>query len=286
MKINQLLRVKRTFSFEVFPPKEDSPIEPIRETLEHLYKFKPDFISCTYGAGGTNKGRNLEVCKAIKDSGNEALSHFTCIGSNREEILEYMKSYRGIGIENVLALRGDIPKGWESARSDFSHANDLLAFLTQNSPDICFGAAGYPEKHLTAPSFGSDIEFLRAKQSSGASFIVTQLCHDAETYGGFLERVRRAGINIPIIAGLMPILFREGTIRMTLSNGCSIPRELAEIIGKYEDNPSDFKKAGKEYTARQIGRFLDAGANGLHVYTMNKHEDIGEILINAGYEKY
>jgi methylenetetrahydrofolate reductase (NADPH) len=285
MRIDDLLKTKRTFSFEVFPPKSDKPIEPMLETLNELYKFKPDFISCTYGAGGSDKGRNLEVCKAIKDAGNEVASHFTCVGANSVEILETMRAYREIGIENVLALRGDIPKGWESARGDFAHASELLAFLTRNAPGICFGAAGYPEKHPSAPSFGSDTEFLRAKQASGAAFIVTQLCHDTDAYARFLARVRRAGVNLPIIAGLMPTLFREGTIRMTLSNGCSIPRELAEIIGKYADNPDDFKKAGKEYTVRQIGRFLDVGANGLHIYSMNKHEDIAEILIGAGYER-
>jgi methylenetetrahydrofolate reductase (NADPH) len=285
MRIDNLLKTKRTFSFEVFPPKTDKPIEPALETLNELYRFNPDFISCTYGAGGSDKGRNLEVCKAIAESGNEVAPHFTCVGAASGEILAVLRTYREIGIENMLALRGDIPKGWENARGDFAHASELLGFLTRNAPDVCFGAAGYPEKHISAPSFGSDTEFLRAKQANGAAFIITQLCHDTDAYARFLERVRRAGVNLPIIAGLMPTLFKEGTIRATLSNGCSIPRELAEIIGKYGDDPADFKKAGKEYTVRQIGRFLDVGANGLHIYTMNRHEDIGEILINAGYEK-
>ncbi|MDR0424649.1 MAG: methylenetetrahydrofolate reductase [Clostridiales Family XIII bacterium] len=282
MKITELLSRKRTFSFEVFPPKDGQPLEPLLATLDELYRFGPDFISCTYGAGGTNKGRNVEICGSVINSGHTALSHFTCIGGSRADLMEVMDSYTEIGIENVLALRGDLPAGWEGTRGDFPHADGLLAFLKEKRPSLCIGVAAYPEKHIEAPSFGSDIGHLKSKQANGADFMTTQLCHDIDALDGFIERVRAAGVTMPIIAGLMPVLFREGTIRMTLSNGCSIPRGLAEIIGRYPDSPADFKKAGKEYTARQIERLANSGIDGLHIYSMNRHEDISDILAAAG----
>ncbi|MDR1135308.1 MAG: methylenetetrahydrofolate reductase [Clostridiales Family XIII bacterium] len=284
MKITEILSKKRSFSFEVFPPKDGQPLEPLLGVLNELYKFSPDFISCTYGAGGTNKGRNIEICDSVIKSGHTSLSHFTCIGGGREELIEVMDSYMAIGIENVLALRGDLPDGWSGTRGDFAHADELLAFIKEKRPSLCVGVAAYPEKHIQADSFESDIEYLKSKQTNGADFMTTQLCHDIDAFDRFLELVRGKGVKLPVIAGLMPVLFREGTIRMTLSNGCSVPRELSEIIGRYPDSPADFKKAGKEYTVRQIERFLNSGIDGLHIYSMNKHEDISEILIGAGFE--
>ncbi|MDR0569817.1 MAG: methylenetetrahydrofolate reductase [Clostridiales Family XIII bacterium] len=286
MKITDILKSKATLSFEVFPPKEGQPMEPLLEALRQLYRLRPDFISCTYGAGGTNKGRNMEICEAIIRDGHVPVSHFTCIGGTKEEIRDVMGGYVSIGIENVLALRGDLPAGWAGTGGDFAHADELLAFLERERPELCKGVAGYPEKHLQAASLEEDIGHLKSKQDKGAAFITTQICHDLEAFSRYLERIRRAGVTIPVVAGIMPVLYREGTIRMTLSNGCSIPRELAEIIGRHDGRPEDFKKAGKEYTARQIQRFKETGAAGLHIYTMNKHEDITEVLAMAGVYAY
>ncbi|MDR3296468.1 MAG: methylenetetrahydrofolate reductase [Clostridiales Family XIII bacterium] len=282
MKISEIFKNKMTFSFEVFPPKEDKPMEPLLDTLARLYRFEPDFISCTYGAGGTNKGRSIEVCEAVKKSGNEIMTHFTCIGNTREDIKKFIKEYIALGIENVLVMRGDFPEGWEGTRGDFAHADELLAFLRAEFPGLCMAAAGYPEKHVGAASFDEDIAHLRSKQDNGAQFIMTQLCHDVDAYEDYAERIYRAGVDLPVVAGVMPVLAKDPIIRMTVSNGCSIPAELAAIIGKYEKDPDGFKKAGKEYTVKQIHRFMAAGIGGLHIYALNKYEDVSDIVNASG----
>jgi len=282
MKISEILKKKMTLSFEVFPPKNEVPLDGIQETLSHLYKFKPDFISCTYGAGGSNKGRHVEVCSAVLKSGNVIMPHFTCIGNSRDNIKKSFEEYVAMGVENVLAMRGDLPAGWEGTRGDFSYADDLIGFIKAEVPQICIAAAAYPEKHVTAPSMEADIAHLRSKQDRGAEFIMTQLCHDAPAYERFLEKIRKAGITIPVIAGIMPVLARDPIIRMTVSNGCSIPAELAAILGKYQDNPESFTKAGIEYTVIQIHRYIAVGINGLHLYSLDKWEKLTEILKTAG----
>jgi methylenetetrahydrofolate reductase (NADPH) len=283
MCIAGLLEKKRTLSFEVFPPKDEVPMDGILETLSRLYAFKPDFISCTYGAGGTRRGRNREVCEAVKQSGVEIMPHFTCIGSTREEIRRFVKEYQDMGIENIMALRGDFPPLWEGTQGDFAHADELIGFLHAEFPRFCIAAAAYPEKHLSAPSAEEDIRHLRSKQDKGAAFVMTQLCHDVGAYERFVEHIRKAGLTIPVIAGIMPVLSREPVIRMALSNGCSIPAELAAILGKYENNPESFTKAGMEFTVNQIGRYIAAGVSGLHLYTLNKWKKLSEILKAAGF---
>jgi methylenetetrahydrofolate reductase (NADPH) len=285
MKISEALQKGTTLSFEIFPPKEDKPLEPLLDTLSHLYPFNPDFISCTYGAGGTNKGRSLEVAGAITQSGHVVLSHMTCVGSNREEIKKFVSDCVKQGTENILALRGDFPPGWEGTRGDFNHADELLKFLRGEFPELCFAAAGYPEKHVAAPSFENEIERLKSKQDKGAQFIITQLCHDVDALKTYTDRIRKSGVHIPVVAGLMPVLNRDVIIRITLNNGCSVPAELAAIIGRYDANKEDFKKAGIEYTVKQIRRFREAGIGGLHLYTMNKWEDIVEIVNASDIKK-
>jgi methylenetetrahydrofolate reductase (NADPH) len=282
MKIAELLKKKMTLSFEVFPPKDEVPMDGILETLSRLYKFKPDFISCTYGAGGSKRGRNLEVCEAVKKGGHEIMPHFTCIGNARDDIRQFIKDYLNMGIDNLLALRGDFPAGWEGTRGDFSYADDLIGFLSAEFPGLCISAAAYPEKHLSAPSIEADIAHLRAKQDKGAAFIMTQLCHDVPSFECFMEQIHRAGVHIPVVAGIMPVLNRDPIIRMTVSNGCSIPAELAAILGKYEKDTESFTKAGIEYTVKQIHRYIAAGINGLHLYSLNKWEKLTEILEAAG----
>jgi methylenetetrahydrofolate reductase (NADPH) len=282
MKITEMLKQKMTLSFEVFPPKDDVPMDGILETLSRLYRFRPDFISCTYGAGGGRRGRNLEVCELVAQSGRQVLPHFTCVGNTRDDVKQFVKAYAERGYENLLALRGDLPEGWEGTKGDFSHADELLGFLSAEFSGLCMGAAAYPEKHLNAPSMEADIARLRSKQDSGAQFFMTQLCHDVPAFERFMERIRAAGVHAPLIAGLMPVLNREGVIRMSLANGCSIPAELAAIMGKYEKDSDSFLKAGKEYTALQIRRFLDLGISGLHLYTMNRWAALTEILLAAG----
>lgn len=283
MKITDIMKKKMSFSFEVFPPKLDRPIEPLLETLDHLYSFDPDFISCTYGSGGTNVGRNMEICKAIQKSGKTIpVTHYTCIGNTKENISKELQTYLDMGVDNILALRGDFPKGWEETKGDFHYANELIEFIKLNFPEFSISIAGNPEKHIEARSLQEDIAHLRTKQDSGGDFIMTQLCYDLEQYERWVDKIRNAGISIPIDVGIMPVLSKDPTIRMTVSNGCSIPRELSEIIGKYGNNPEDFKKVGKEYTIKLIYDYINLGIDGLHIYSLNKWEDIADILNNAG----
>jgi methylenetetrahydrofolate reductase (NADPH) len=218
----------------------------------------------------------------VKESGHEIMTHFTCIGNTRADIFDYIKKCESFGIDNVLALRGDFPEGWEGTRGDFSHADELLAFFGEEFPNLCMAAAGYPEKHIAADSFETDIGYLKSKQDRGAALVITQLCYDVDAYERYAERVRKAGVSLPLVAGLMPVLFREPTINTTIFNGCSIPAELASIFGKYGDDPAGFKAAGKEYTMKLMERFLKTDIDGLHIYTMNKHEDVSEIVRASG----
>ncbi len=282
MKISELLKKQMTFSFEVFPPKKDKPMEPLTETLNELARFKPDYISCTYGAGGTNVGRSKETCKAIMDAGRNVMTHFTCIGSSREEATKKIGEYKEMGVDNVMALRGDLPEGWKDTQGYFLHADRLIAHIKDKFPDICIGAACYPEKHISAVSKEADIAHLRSKQDNGAEFFMTQLCYDAQEYERFREKLKKAGVTVPVIVGIMPVLFKDGLIRMTLSNGCSIPSDLADIIGKYGDDPDDFKKAGKEYTIKLMYKYMNMGIDGIHIYSLNKYKDLAEIINDSG----
>lgn len=281
-RISDILKEKMTFSFEVFPPKKDKPIEPLLETLDKLYMYEPDFISCTFGAGGTNVGRNMEVLNSIVESGHNAMAHYTCIGQSEQDVKDTVGKFEDMGIENMLALRGDFPKGWTGTKGDFAHADRLMRFIKKNFPDMTLSGACYVEGHIQARSLDADIAHLRSKQDNGAEFFTTQLNYDIEAYKRFMDRIRKAGITIPVIVGVMPVLYKDGVIRMTLSNGCSIPSELSKLIGKYGDKPEDFKKAGKEYTVNMIYQYMTEGIDGLHLYSLNKYKDLAEIIEEAG----
>lgn len=273
---------RMSVSFELFPPKDHQPIEPVIETLGELNKFKPDFVSVTYGAGGTNKGRNVEMCEAIVNSGTAAVSHLTCIGSTREYILDLLKELKSKGIYHILALRGDLPAGWEGTRGDFSYAVELVEFIKRNDPDFMIAAAIDPEMHVAAKSMNHDIMYARRKMDAGAEMFMTQLFYDNEAFYRYRDMLYTAGATLPIDVGVMPVLKKEATIKMTLSNGSSIPADLARIIGKYGDDPEGYRNAGIEYTVNQIADLVSHGVDGIHLYALNKYEDVSQIVRDAG----
>lgn len=285
MRVANIFKTRMSFSFEVFPPKVDRPIEPLIEVLGKLYGFKPDFVSCTYGAGGTNKGRSTEICDSIKKSGVECITHFTCIGNTKDDVKKYLQEYLDLGLENILAMRGDLPAGWEGTRGDFSYANDLISFIKETFPQYCIAAACYPEKHIQCDTMAEDIAHLRVKQDAGAEFLMSQLCYDVDQYQRFVEDIRKAGVYLPIVMGIMPVLNPNALKRMTLSNGCSIPKELAVLVGKYGEDAESFKKAGKEYTIELMYKFMNAGVEGMHLYSLNKFDDIADILRISGIRR-
>ncbi|MDR1031145.1 MAG: methylenetetrahydrofolate reductase [Treponema sp.] len=300
MKITEILKKRMTFSFEVFPPKENDGVPKLQKELDELFKFSPDFISCTYGAGGTNVGKSQEICKYIADNKVTCMTHFTCIGTSEERILKEINEYIGIGLENVLAMRGDFPKDPNTGKfatttgGVFSNANQLIEFIKANFGDkLVVAAAGDPETHILAVNPEADIAFIRAKQDAGAEFIMCQLCHDIDEYERWVAKCRKAGVTIPFVMGLMPVLARDPIINMTVSNGCSIPKELAAIIGKYtpprgaaenvvKEYAADFKKAGMEYTVRSLWRYMNTDLQGIHLYALNKAVDVGQIVLNSG----
>ena len=299
-KISDVLKKGTTFSFEVYPPKDDAGVPKLKSELDEFFKFKPDFISCTYRVGGIDSGKNIEICDYIVKKDVDCLAHFTCIGSTKESIKDGLDKYGNLGIKNVLAMRGDFPEDpntgelLKSTGGVFDNANHLIGFLKRNYPDFCISAAGYPETHILAASPESDIAFLRAKQDAGAEFIVCQLCYDVGAYEKWVKKCRKAGITVPFIMGIMPVLSREPVIRMSLFNGCSIPADLAVVIGKYTPHQkaseelvkryaADFKKAGMEYTVKTVWRYMNTDMQGIHFYTLNKASDVCDIILASGF---
>ena len=300
MKLSEAMKNKMLLSFELFPPKTDKGMENLPGTIEHLCKYQPEYISCTYGAGGTNVGKNMDVCKMIQDAGTIPVTHFTCIGNTAEGIKEQLQNYLDNGVDHMLALRGDLPFGWTGTGGDFAYATDLVAYVRKEFGDkIEIAVAGSPEGHIACRSLESDIAVLKQKQDNGADYIMTQLCWDMEQFKRWLDAVRTAGVTMPVDVGIMPILDQAATINMALSrNGCVMPRKLCEIISKnwifpnpFDKDPFDaavdekkaaFKEAGIEYTIRQIDEYRALGVNGIHLYALNKWKDVSEIIDRCG----
>ncbi len=280
MRIREVLNKKRTFSLEIFPPKLENPLEPVIETINKLDDLHADFISVTYGAGGTNKGRNNEICQYVLDKGDNLVSHFTSIGNTRSEAIERVKKYVGMGGDSILALRGDYPEGWTGTGGDYKYATELIKDLVDNFPQLCVGGACYPEKHYEAPSLEEDVKVMKLKEEFGCEFFISQLCYDLEAYKRFMDVVDKTGVASPIVVGLLPVIGRKGVLKITSDNACNIPKELQTIFDKYED-PADFKKAGLEYTKDLVEKYLGLGVSGIHLYTMNKWQDIREIVLDT-----
>lgn len=300
MKLSEAMKEKMLLSFELFPPKTDKGMENLPGTIEHLCKYKPEYISCTYGAGGTNVGKNMDVCKMIKDAGTIPVTHFTCIGNTAEGIKDQLQNYLDNGVDHMLALRGDLPFGWTGTGGDFAYATDLVAYVRKEFGDkIEIAVAGSPEGHISCRSLESDIAVLKQKQDNGADYIMTQLCWDMEQFKYWLDAIRCAGITMPVDVGIMPILDQAATINMALSrNACVMPRELCEIISRnwifpnpFVKDPFDadvegkkerFREAGIEYTIRQIDEYRACGIEGIHLYALNKWKDVSEIIDRSG----
>ena len=300
MKLSEAMKDKMLLSFELFPPKTDKGMENLPGTIEHLCKYKPEYISCTYGDGGTNVGKNMDVCKMIQDAGTVPVTHFTCIGNTAEGIKDQLQNYLDNGVDHMLALRGDLPFGWTGTGGDFAYATDLVAYVRKEFGDkIEIAVAGSPEGHISCRSLEADIAVLKQKQDNGADYIMTQLCWDMEQFKYWLDAIRCAGITMPVDVGIMPILDQAATINMALSrNACVMPRELCEIISKnwifpnpFVQDPFDadvegkkerFREAGIEYTINQIDEYRACGINGIHLYALNKWKDVSEIIDRSG----
>lgn len=255
-------------SFEIFPPKGELTMESAREVASDLSALAPDFISVTYSAGGSgNKRATADIAAMIQaDFSVPSVAHLTCAGASEESIDEAIADMRARGIENVLALRGDVAKGQPTG--PFRFAKDLIPKLT--GAGFCVGAAAYPEGHIDCDSLRVDVDRLKQKQDAGASFFVTQLFFDNDLFYRFRERAVAAGITVPITCGIMPFLSKAQIQRMVFMCGASLPSPIIKLLARYEEDPASLRQAGIEYACRQLTSLQEHGVDGLHVYTMNR----------------
>ncbi|MBV8431933.1 MAG: methylenetetrahydrofolate reductase [NAD(P)H] [Solirubrobacterales bacterium] len=283
MRIDEILAAsdEPVFSFEFFPPKSDQGWENLREALEALAVLEPDFASVTYGAGGSTRDRTLEVTKWLKQGlGIEAMAHLSCVGASREELYQILDGIHQAGIENVLALRGDPPKGeteWRPHPGGLQYSTQL-AELISGRYGFGIGAACFPEVHPEATDLAHDLHFLRQKVDSGVSFLITQLFFDNELYFRFVEEARATGIEVPILPGIMPITDVKQIKTITGMCGASIPPALLDQLEVRAADPEAVLQLGVSYATLQCAELLARGARGIHFYTLNRSPATRAIL--------
>lgn len=272
MKIAELFKEKKLiFSFEVFPPKKTSSIDTIYKTLDGLSDLKPDFISVTYGAGGSNAGEiTADIASIIKDKYNiEPMAHLTCVNSNKQSLERSLKILKERGVENILALRGDINPELP-AQTDFKYASDMVEFIKSREEfDFDIAGACYPETHPEAKDKIQDIQSLKYKVDMGVSHLISQLFFDNNDFYSFMERVWIAGIDVPVEAGIMPVTNRAQIERMATLCGASLPVKFVKMMQKFENSPEAMRDAGIAYAVDQIVDLISNGVSGIHLYTMN-----------------
>ncbi len=285
MRIIEMFKQKKpVIAFEIFPPRPDVPLDTIYDHLEQFEALRPDYISVTYGAGGSRKGRTLEIAERIKKHNIESMAHFTCIGHTRDEISNMLSAMHDSGLENILALRGDPPAAqpdFDPDRSVYRYAYELVQHV-RSVNNFCIAAAAYVEGHVDSKRLSEDMVHLKEKVDAGVDFLITQLFFDNRLFFDFIEKSRKIGINCPVTAGIMPIFRADQIKSITAKSGCSIPASLVLMMDKYQDNPEDMRKAGIEYASRQISELIDEGVDGIHLYTMNRPKSTAEILNNVG----
>ncbi len=279
--LQNMFEHKHTLSFEVFPPKKDGDFESAFQVMDALGALSPDFISVTYGAGGSRAGKTVEIASYIQNTlGIDAVAHMTCVGSRKESLLQVAEALKEHNISHVLALRGDRPKDMSDeqfASRDFAHASDMMLFLKEHT-DLHMGGACYPEKHYESFSMEADLNNLKRKQEAGAAYFISQLFFDNDYYYSFIEKAQKKGITVPICAGIMPIT-SAGQLGTTVTlSGSSIPKALAGLIASYGDNKEDMRKAGIDYAIRQIRDLQENGVGDIHIYAMNKPKTTREIV--------
>ncbi len=283
MRIDEIIAQAEdpVFSFEFFPPKSDDGERVLGLALESLRQLEPDFVSVTYGAGGSSRTRTLELTKWIKrELGIEAMAHLSCVGSTQEELQTILEDMSAAGIENVLALRGDPPRGeaeWKPHPGGLRYSTELAA-LIRSDHDLCIGGACFPEVHPEAPDLAHDLRFLKEKVSSGVSFLVTNLFLDNELYFRFVEEARAAGIEVPILPGIMPVTNLGQIKTMTGMCGASIPEPLIEALQWRSHDPDAVLQLGVAYATLQCAELLARGAPGIHFYTLNRSHATRAIL--------
>lgn len=286
MKIIDLYRKgDPVLSLEIFPPRMDYPLETVFTTVEKLTRLQPGFIGVTYGAGGSNQDRTVEIAARIKKEYKvESLAHLTCVRHTRQEIAEILDALQREGIRNIMALRGDLPEdeeGFQLEQQEYHYAFQLINDVRQRA-DFGILAAAHPEGHPECRRLHEDLANLKRKVDCGVDLLVTQLFFDNRIFCDFVDRAITKGIDCPIVPGIMPVLNVKQIKRMVYLCGASIPPKMLSLLDRYEDNPADMEKAGIEYASEQVRDLLEDHVEGVHLYTMNKPEQITQIVDNVG----
>jgi len=286
MKIKEIFEKKKpVISFEIFPPNKSHSIDTIYDTIDGLAKFNPDFISVTYGAGGTTRGKTVDIASYIKEKYKiESLAHLTCVGASKEEIDKIILEYKSKNIENILSLRGDIPRDAnieDYKNGDFKFASDLTKYLKTNG-EFSVAGAYYPEAHFENNDL-MDLFNLKKKVEAGTDFLISQIFFDNELFYKFKENSNKLGINIPFSAGIIPVTNAKQIKRITELCHCSLPPKFQRILDKYENKPESLHEAGIAYAIEQIIDLVSWGVDGIHLYTMNKVDTTSEIMKNIGH---
>lgn len=273
MKITDIISgEKPSLSFEVFPPKSGANFETVEEAALKIAALKPSYMSVTYGAGGGTSRYTADIAGDILKRGVTPLAHLTCISSTREAVKNQLSVLKEKGIENILALRGDIPEGYDTSDSDYCHASELMA-ETAEFGGFCIGGACYPENHPDSANSEKDIEGLKIKAESGCEFFTTQMFFDNNILYNFLYRIREAGITVPVVAGIMPVTNAKQIDRICKISGNSLPQRFHHIVDRFGSNPAAMKQAGIAFATEQVIDLYANGINAVHIYSMN-HPDV------------
>ncbi|MCD4708726.1 MAG: methylenetetrahydrofolate reductase [NAD(P)H] [Candidatus Sabulitectum sp.] len=268
-------------SLEVFPPKPGYSLKTVFRTLDHLCDLNPSFVSVTYASQGESTNRTVEIASRVRDEYEcESLAHMTCIGHTRQEVASVLDSLEARGVENILALRGDMPSDSSGIVRDYHFASELIAEIADRG-SFCVGAAAYPEGHIESKRISHDLDNLKRKVDAGAEFLITQLFFDNRIFYDFMERARYRNIDVPIVPGIMPILNYKQIKRILMMCEVSIPAKLLNMFDKYSNDPGDLAKAGVDYATEQVSELVEEGAQGIHLYTMNRVPQIREIIFRA-----
>lgn len=273
-------------SFELFPPKTEAGEEALFRHVERLVEFGPSYITCTYGAGGSTQSKTLDIIARVREmSGLPVATHLTCVGRTADQLAEYLSEAQRRGVDNVVALRGDPPKGESSftvTDGGFRYANELVAFIRERFSDIGIAVAGYPEKHLEAPSLDDDLANLRRKVDAGADVVITQLFYDNDDFFTFRDHCERMGIRVPIVPGLLPVTNFAQIQRITSLCGAKLPAKFVAALEAAGDDDQAQFRAGVDFATRQMQQLIDAEVPGIHLYVLNKSEAASQVLENLG----
>ena len=289
MKIIDILQDTRTISCEFFPPRTEEGISGVFGAIQRLQRFSPDFISVTYGAGGSTRAFTERITVEAKDLGDmEVMAHLTCVGQTKEEVHGVLERLDAAGIDNVIALRGDPPRGESNfvpVEGGFEHASELIDHIQSNF-EFGLAAACYPEGHTESVDLRSDLEYTKQKVDKGVDFLITQLFYDNNDFFDFMDRAGKAGINIPIIPGMLPILNTAQIRRFTALCGAKIPEGLDHKLDRFADDDDAVRELGVEHATRQAEELWASGVPGIHFYVLNRSYSVSKILGNLGLPKH